>query len=125
MRRREDRVRIYSRRGADFTDRFPRVVDAVRRLKVRSVVLDGEGADGVAICSVSERYQHVLQHWRGGVDTMPLMSHGGRTPSGDADIFEAALRAFTKAFMKVACDRAAGCLGENLEHKRAGAERWK
>jgi bifunctional non-homologous end joining protein LigD len=38
-----DRVRIYSRRGFDFTGRFPRVVQAVRRLKVQSVVLDGEG----------------------------------------------------------------------------------
>jgi bifunctional non-homologous end joining protein LigD len=39
----DDKVRIYSRRGADFTPRFPRIVDAVRRLKVKSVLLDGEG----------------------------------------------------------------------------------
>ena len=36
-------VRIYSRRGADFTLRFPRIVEAVRRLKVKSVLFDGEG----------------------------------------------------------------------------------
>jgi len=43
VRRLDDKVRIYSRRGADFTPRFPRIVDAVRRLKVKSVLLDGEG----------------------------------------------------------------------------------
>jgi bifunctional non-homologous end joining protein LigD len=43
VRQESDRVRIYSRNGADFTARFPRIVDAVRRMKVRSVVLDGEG----------------------------------------------------------------------------------
>jgi bifunctional non-homologous end joining protein LigD len=32
-----------STRGADWTERFPRIVTAVRRLKVRSVLLDGEG----------------------------------------------------------------------------------
>jgi bifunctional non-homologous end joining protein LigD len=37
------RVRICSRRGADFTPRFPRIVEAVRKLKVKSVLLDGEG----------------------------------------------------------------------------------
>ena len=36
-------VRIYSRRGADFTRRFPRLVDAVRRLRATSALLDGEG----------------------------------------------------------------------------------
>jgi ATP-dependent DNA ligase len=43
VRRQDGKVRIYSRRGADFTLRFPRIVDAVRRLRVRSVLLDGEG----------------------------------------------------------------------------------
>jgi bifunctional non-homologous end joining protein LigD len=43
VRRLEDKVRIFSRRAADFTPRFPRIVDAVRRLNVRSVLLDREG----------------------------------------------------------------------------------
>src|SRR3954467_10352113 len=43
VRKDDERVRVYTRRGADWTDRFPRVVAAVRRLKVRSVLLDGEG----------------------------------------------------------------------------------
>jgi ATP-dependent DNA ligase len=36
-------VQIYSRRGCDFTGRFPRVLQAVKSLKVGSVLLDGEG----------------------------------------------------------------------------------
>ena len=48
----DDRVRIYTRRGADWTKRFPLVAEAVRKLKVRSILLDGEGvirrSDGLA-----------------------------------------------------------------------------
>jgi bifunctional non-homologous end joining protein LigD len=36
-------VRIYSRRGADFTKRFPRLVKAAQRLRATSALLDGEG----------------------------------------------------------------------------------
>jgi len=36
-------VRVYSRRGADFTKRFPRLVAAARRLQAKSALLDGEG----------------------------------------------------------------------------------
>ena len=43
VRKVDDRVHIYSRRGADFTKRFPRIVEAVRKLKARSVLIDGEG----------------------------------------------------------------------------------
>jgi bifunctional non-homologous end joining protein LigD len=43
VRKHHEQVRVYTRRGADWTERFPRIVAAVRRLKVRSVLLDGEG----------------------------------------------------------------------------------
>ena len=43
VRREPDRVRIYTRNGADYTERCPRIVEAARRLKVRSALLDGEG----------------------------------------------------------------------------------
>lgn len=36
-------VVIYSRNGANFTGRFPRIVEAVRQLRVRSILIDGEG----------------------------------------------------------------------------------
>jgi hypothetical protein len=43
VRKDDEGVRVYTRRGADWTERYPRVVAAVRSLKVRSVILDGEG----------------------------------------------------------------------------------
>jgi ATP-dependent DNA ligase len=51
-RRDGDHVRVFSRRGHDWTDRVPRIVDALRALPVTSVTLDGEGVvcrpDGVS-----------------------------------------------------------------------------
>ena len=38
----DERVRIFSKNGADFTKRYPRIYAAVRALKVRSAVIDGE-----------------------------------------------------------------------------------
>src|SRR6476661_8425348 len=35
-------IRLITRRGNDWSDRFPRVVDAVNHLKVRSCLIDGE-----------------------------------------------------------------------------------
>jgi bifunctional non-homologous end joining protein LigD len=50
-RRDGDRVRVFSRRGNDYTERVPRIVDTLARLPVISVTLDGEGVacgpDGV------------------------------------------------------------------------------
>jgi bifunctional non-homologous end joining protein LigD len=37
-----DEVRLYSRNGKDFTDRFPGIRKAVLALPVRSAVIDGE-----------------------------------------------------------------------------------
>ena len=45
-----DRVRLYTRRGFNWADRYPRIVEALRSLPVRSIVIDGEavvcGKDG-------------------------------------------------------------------------------
>jgi ATP-dependent DNA ligase len=43
-RREGDRVRVFSRRGNDYTDRAPRIAKALAALRVKSVTLDGEGA---------------------------------------------------------------------------------
>ena len=47
-----DRVRVFSRRGHDWTDRVLRLAGALTALQVRSVTIDGEGVvcgpDGVA-----------------------------------------------------------------------------
>ena len=53
VRRAGDRVRIYTRRGADWTQRFPVIVHAARRIKAASFYIDGEAAvrdqNGLAI----------------------------------------------------------------------------
>ncbi|MBR0876865.1 DNA ligase [Bradyrhizobium liaoningense] len=43
VRKHDDRVRIYTRRGADWTERYPRIVQAARTIKATSFLLDGEG----------------------------------------------------------------------------------
>src|SRR5215208_5016654 len=42
VRRDGDRVRLYTRRGYNWNHRFPLIVDAVSRLRVRSAIIDGE-----------------------------------------------------------------------------------
>jgi ATP-dependent DNA ligase len=42
-RRELDRVRVFSRRGHDWTDRVPLIAEALQRLRVKSVTIDGEG----------------------------------------------------------------------------------
>jgi bifunctional non-homologous end joining protein LigD len=46
-------VRLFTRRGHDWTDRYPAIANAATKLKARSFTLDGEavvcGADGVAV----------------------------------------------------------------------------
>ena len=50
-RRDDDRVRVFSRNGRDWTDRVPLIAEAIGKLRVKSVTLDGEGVvcrpDGV------------------------------------------------------------------------------
>jgi ATP-dependent DNA ligase len=51
-RRDGDRVRLFTRRGFDWSDRYPRIVKAMAALKVASATIDGEavwcGEDGVS-----------------------------------------------------------------------------
>src|SRR5262245_25717524 len=51
VRRDGDRVRVFSRRGLDWTDRVPTIVEAMHALRARSAVIDGEAVvardDGV------------------------------------------------------------------------------
>ncbi|MEH2596868.1 hypothetical protein V1278_003781 [Bradyrhizobium sp. AZCC 1577] len=43
VRKRDDSVRVFTRRGADWTARFPRIIQAARKIKATSFLLDGEG----------------------------------------------------------------------------------
>jgi bifunctional non-homologous end joining protein LigD len=51
-RRDGDRVRVFSRRGHDWTDRVPLIAEALAKLRAKSVTIDGEGVvcrpDGVS-----------------------------------------------------------------------------
>lgn len=42
VRREGDRVRLFTRNGYDWSDRYPLIVEAARKLKATSFVLDGE-----------------------------------------------------------------------------------
>ena len=57
-----ERVRLYSRPGNDLTDRFPRIVDALARLRARSCIIDGEavccGDDGIASFERMRDWRH-------------------------------------------------------------------
>jgi bifunctional non-homologous end joining protein LigD len=45
--RNSDRVRLLTRNGTDFTDRFPLVAEAIGKLAARSCLIDGE----IAVCN--------------------------------------------------------------------------
>ncbi|HEU4805516.1 MAG TPA: hypothetical protein VFS91_06885 [Nitrobacter sp.] len=77
--------------------------------------------DGVEIGSISNRHHHVEHRdfWSWGIDTMPMMSHGGRPPRGEARSFEQAKKLFREAFEKWKAGLPAGQLEENLIYKRA------
>jgi bifunctional non-homologous end joining protein LigD len=53
VRKHDGKVRIYTRRGVDWTKRFPRIVEAAMRMRHTSLYLDGEGVvcgkDGIAV----------------------------------------------------------------------------
>jgi ATP-dependent DNA ligase len=54
-------VRLYTRNGYDFADRFPQIVEAVSKLKVRSCFIDGEAivVDGRGLSAFD-----LLRSWR-------------------------------------------------------------
>jgi hypothetical protein len=87
--------------------------------------------DGVEIGSISLKTRHLHRastYWHWGVDVMPLMDHGGGVPSGDIEPpggFEDALKAFKEAFTQWRAGVPDDTWRENLEHKRAGQERWR
>jgi hypothetical protein len=41
-RKQDDRVRLFTRRGYDWTDRYPRIVEAVSAVRTSSATIDGE-----------------------------------------------------------------------------------
>ncbi|HEY2534835.1 MAG TPA: DNA ligase [Xanthobacteraceae bacterium] len=63
MARRDGRgVRLYTRNGYDFADRFPRIVETVARLPVQSCFIDGEAIvtndSGLAVFELLRSWRH-------------------------------------------------------------------
>jgi bifunctional non-homologous end joining protein LigD len=52
-------VRLFTRRGHDWTDRYPAIAAAAAKLRAKSFTLDGEavvaGADGIAVFDALHR----------------------------------------------------------------------
>jgi bifunctional non-homologous end joining protein LigD len=59
VRREGPTVRLFTRRGHDWTERYPAIASAAAKLRARSFTLDGEavvtGADGVAVFDALHR----------------------------------------------------------------------
>ena len=74
-RRTDDRVRLYTRRGFNWADRYPRIVEALRSLRVRSITIDG------VLLPPYQRAKRALQAGGvggdGGADRVPA-GHRGR-----------------------------------------------
>jgi len=64
VRRTASGVRIRTRRGYDWTDRFPLIVESARRLRATSFVLDGEGVILRPDCVSDFARLHSCQHDR-------------------------------------------------------------
>ena len=58
-----ERVNVWSRRGADFTDRFPIIAEAARGLSADEALIDGEA---VVFCAVGKSDFNALLTKRGG-----------------------------------------------------------
>jgi bifunctional non-homologous end joining protein LigD len=61
-RKNDKAVKLYSRPGNDLTYRFPRIVEALARLRARSCIIDGEAVacadDGIASFNRLAHWHH-------------------------------------------------------------------
>ena len=75
-RRNDDRARLFTRRGNDWTSRYPRILEALRTLKVRSVTIDGEavwcGPDGNSVFDKLHSRAHDAQVFMYAFDLLEL-----------------------------------------------------
>ncbi len=81
-----DRVRLFTRGGYNWTDRYPWIVEAARKVRQKRFVLDGEavvlGVDGVSDFNAL----HSRKHQRVGDDPAVLLrSYAKRTRTKTAD----------------------------------------
>jgi bifunctional non-homologous end joining protein LigD len=76
-------VQIRTRRGVDFTDRYPAIVEAAGKLRATSFVIDGEGVilrpDGVSDFDALHARQHDGEVQLLGFDLLELAGWPART----------------------------------------------
>jgi ATP-dependent DNA ligase len=83
VRREGDMVRLFTRRGYDWSDRYPAIAVTATLLRARSFTLDGEavvcGPDGVAIFDALHRRGTVSEArcWRQPADGIRRRARGG------------------------------------------------
>jgi bifunctional non-homologous end joining protein LigD len=65
-RRDDNRVRLYTRRGSDWAGKYPRIVESLLSLRVRSIIVDGEavwaGKDGKSDFDKLHSHAHAHDH---------------------------------------------------------------
>src|SRR5271170_4165777 len=79
-------VRLFTRRGYDWTERYPAIAAAALRLRAVSFTLDGEavvcGADGVAVFDALHRHGKVREAMLYAFDLLELNGQDFRPLSG-------------------------------------------
>jgi bifunctional non-homologous end joining protein LigD len=85
VRRDGDRVRLFTRRGYDWTKKFPWIVESARKLKARSFLIDGEavlcGADGISDFNTLHSQAYNNRVFLYGFDLLQLGDEDWRTRS--------------------------------------------
>jgi ATP-dependent DNA ligase len=84
-------IRLLTRRGNDWSERFPRVVEAANLLRVRSCLIDGE----------MSAFRSRRSSWLNGRQPNSMAQHEDRTPThGYEATREAAVAAFAKSWRR-------------------------
>jgi bifunctional non-homologous end joining protein LigD len=95
VRRDGDAVRLFTRRGYDWTERYPAIAAAAAKLKARTLTVDGEAVvcdgDGVAVFGALHRRQRASDAFLYASDLLELDGEDLRAKSGAA-VFRHACR---------------------------------
>ena len=85
VRREGDSVRLFTRRGFDWTARYPGIVATAMQLRASSFTLDGEavvcGPDGIAIFDALHRHGTVSEATLYAFDLLELDGQGSQSPA--------------------------------------------
>ena len=79
-------VRLFTRRGYDWTDRYPAIASAAAKLRAKSFTIDGEaavvGADGIAMFEAIRRRHKAADAMGRGF--APAAPQGAQSEAGEA-----------------------------------------